>query len=287
MITGAHAQLAGALKAEFDGRGPVVLLTRSELDVRDHGRVVETFDQLRPAVVLNCASFNDVDGAEHDAEAAFAVNAIAVRSLAREAARHGATLVHYSTDFVFDGRATAPYSEDDKPNPGSVYAASKLVGEWFARDAGRWYVLRVESLFGTTHVPGSPHVGSLDRIIEALEARRPLKAVHDRVASPTYLLDAAAATAALLGRGAPWGLYHVVNSGHATWLDIAREAARHVGGGEHIEPVSAADLNLEAPRPLFAALSNARLARAAFVMPSWQDALARYLSFRASLPKSS
>jgi dTDP-4-dehydrorhamnose reductase len=194
-----------------------------------------------------------------------------------------ATLVHYSSDFVFDGTASRPYTEDDEPNPRGVYAASKMLGEWFARDAGRCYVLRVESLFGAAAFPGVRRVGSLDRIVESLRARRAARVFHDRVVSPSYVPDIAAATAALLDRQAPSGIYHVVNSGRGSWLEVAQEIARHVGGAEHILPTAAAELKLPAPRPMFAALSNQRLADTAYVMPSWQDALARYLT-RGTLP---
>jgi dTDP-4-dehydrorhamnose reductase len=277
LITGSDGLLARALAAAFAGRGPLVARTRDQLDLTKGRDVRAQLAEIRPAIVLNAAAYNDVDGSEDAPEAALALNALAVGTLARAAAEIDATLVHYSSDFVFDGRASRPYREEDEPNPRGVYAASKLLGEWFARDAGRWYVLRVESLFGARLFPGVRRVGSLDRIVESLAAGRPARVFHDRIVSPSYVPDIAAATSALLDRHAPVGLYHVVSTGHASWLDVAREIARHVGGAEHIQPTTAADLKLPAPRPMFAALDNQRLAAAAYVMPSWQDALARYL----------
>jgi dTDP-4-dehydrorhamnose reductase len=278
LITGAGGLLARALAATFEGRGPLVAWSRAELDVCDGAAVRTRLAELRPSLILNAAAYNDVDGSEDAPDAALAVNALAVRTLARVAADLDAALVHYSSDFVFDGTATRPYTEDDEPNPRGVYAASKMLGEWFARDAGHWHVLRVESLFGIASFPGVRRLGSLDRIIEALAAGRPARVFHDRIVSPSYVADVAAATAALLDRQAPSGIYHVVNSGHASWLDVAQEIARHVGGVEHIVPTAVAQLQLPVPRPMFAALSNQRLAKTAFVMPSWQDALARYLT---------
>lgn len=277
LITGADGLLARALAVVFAERGPVVACARAELDVTNGPLVRARVAEIRPAVILNAAAFNDVDGSEDAPEAALSLNALAVLTLARAATDVGATLVHYSSDFVFDGTASRPYTEDDEPNPRGVYAASKMLGEWFARDSRRWYVLRVESLFGMAKFPGVRRVSSLDRIADTLRARRPAHVFHDRVVSPSYVPDIAAATAALLDREAPSGVYHAVNSGHASWLEVAREIARHVGGGEHIVPSAAADLKLAAPRPMFAALSNARLAETAYVMPTWQDALARYL----------
>ena len=133
----------------------------------------------RPDAVVNCAAYNDVDGAEDHASDAIRVNALAVRALARACADAGAALVHYSTDFVFGGDAERPYSEDDEPAPQSVYASSKLLGEWFAAVATRHYVLRVESLVGGTH-----RRGSVDRIAAAILHGQPVRAFRDRTVTP-------------------------------------------------------------------------------------------------------
>jgi dTDP-4-dehydrorhamnose reductase len=202
------------------------------------------------------------------------VNAFAVRTLARAASEAGATLVHYSTDFVFDGTARAPYTEDDRPAPQSVYAQSKLVGEWFAADVPRHYVLRVESLFG-----GPAAKSSIDRIVGALRRGRETRVFADRVVSPSYVEDVAVATEALLDGAAPAGLYHCVNTGHAAWLDVGREIAGLLGAPEELLlPVSVADVVLRARRPVFAALSNEKLRQVGVVMPSWQDAVRRYVA---------
>ena len=280
LITGAEGQLGRMLTATYAARANVASLSRRDLDLRDPQQTADVVARLRPSLILNCAAYNDVDGAEDDAIVAFEVNALAVRALSRAAAMCRATLVHYGSDFVFDGQSTRPYTEDDLPAPRSTYAASKLVGEWFARDAGRWLVLRVESLFGVQHLPGIRRTGSIDRIIDAIEQGQPVKAFRDRVVSPSYLIDVAAATSALIDRAAPSGLYHVVNSGYGTWYELALEVARLIGGAEHIVPTLSSELGLKAARQKFAALSNRRLAETAYVMPSWQDALARYLAFR-------
>jgi dTDP-4-dehydrorhamnose reductase len=187
--------------------------------------------------------------------------------------------VHYSTDFVFDGTASRPYTEEDHPNPASVYAASKLLGEWFALESPRAFVLRVASLFG-----GAPAKSSVDRIIDALVEGRETRVFTDRTASPSYVFDVAVATCALVERGDP-GLYHCVGTGHCTWHELALEAARIIGidGQANIVPVLAADIPLAAARPKYAALSNAKLSRIALI-PTWRDALARYIRTRRSSP---
>ena len=217
-----------------------------------------------------------MDAAEDHPVDALNGNAFAVRSLARAAATHGATLVHYSTDFVFDGTASAPYTEDDQPNPRSVYAASKLLGEWFAADAPRAYVLRVESLFGPAP-EGRPAKGSVAAILKTIVAGGEARVFEDRTVSPTYVVDAARATRLLVEANAAAGRYHCVNSGRCTWLEFAHELARQLGADARLMPVRVADVPLRAKRPQYCALSNEKLASLGIVMPTWQDALARYL----------
>jgi dTDP-4-dehydrorhamnose reductase len=188
-----------------------------------------------------------------------------------------AILVHYSSDFVFDGAAERPYTETDRPNPRGVYAASKLLGEWFAEDAPRTYLLRVESLFG--RAPGAgPEKGSAAAIIEALRSGAAARVFEDRTVSPTYVIDAARATRSILERGLTPGLYHCVNSGHCTWLEFAREAARLMNLADpRLQPIRLADLKLKALRPLYSALSNDKLTSAGVAMPEWRDGLRRHL----------
>ena len=203
------------------------------------------------------------------------MNAFGVRVLARAAADCDAALVHYSSDFVFDGRASRPYTEDDAPNPASVYASSKLLGDWFALEAPRGYVLRVASLYG-----GAPAKSSVDRIVDAIIDGREARVFSDRTASPSYVFDVAAATRAVVEHGAP-GLYHCVGTGQCTWHELAVEAARILGRetSARLTPVRADDVPLRAVRPKYSALSNAKLTAVA-PMPTWRDALGRYLETR-------
>ena len=224
--------------------------------------------------MVNCSAYTDVDGAERAPLRSFQVNALAVRLLARAAADHGAVFVHYSTDFVFDGRTDRPYAESDPPNPQGAYAMSKLLGEWLAADAPRRYVLRVESLFG-----GVNGHSSVDKMHATLRADRPVRAFIDRTVSPSFVADVAAATAALVDRHAAFGLYHCVNSGWTTWAELARHLAHLMAKPTAlVEDVRMTEMTMVARRPLFAALSNARLAAAGVPMPTWQDALGRFVA---------
>lgn len=274
-IVGSRGQLGGAVVHAGRSRHEVTALDRAALDITDHQAVQDVLGRLRPEAIINCTGYNAVDNAESHPVDALRVNAFAVRSLAKAARDLNAALVHYSTDFVFDGTAVSPMNEDHPPNPRSAYAASKLLGEWFAADAPTAYVLRVESLFGAA--PGLPAKGSLQSMVDALRAGRTVRVFGDRTVSPTYVVDAAAATLALLERRSPAGVYHCVNSGAGTWLDVARETARLLAVEPQFEVVSLADVRLPAARPLYCAMDNAKLASVGIKMSSWQDALARHL----------
>jgi dTDP-4-dehydrorhamnose reductase len=276
VVTGARGQLGAAMVHEFRSAHEVTALGHEELDVTDDTAIAETMDALRPDAIVNAAAYVDVDGAEDHPVDALNANAFAVRALARAAERAGAALVHYSTDFVFDGTGTRPYTEDDRPNPRSMYAMSKLLGEWFAADASRHYVVRVESLFG--HVSGArPAKGSIAGILNTLVAGGEPKVFEDRTISPTYVVDAARAMRRLIELQAPPGLYHCVNTGECTWLEFGRELARQLGVQARLIPVRMADMTLRAARPRYCALSNEKLRSFGVLMPTWQDALARYL----------
>jgi len=272
LVTGAAGQLGQAIVARFSASHEVVALARADLDLARHEDVMRIVGGSGAGVVINCAAYNQVDQAEEDVAGALEGNAFAVRSLARAAAQSGARLVHYSTDFVFDGETDRPYTEDDPPRPKSVYGQSKLLGEWFALDAGG-FVLRVESLFG-----GPKPRSSVDRIIEALDSGRDARVFTDRTVSPSYVDDVADATAALFDRAVTPALYHCVNSGHATWHDLAVEIARLLHRPARLTPVRVDDVPMRASRPRYCVLSNARLAEAGVLMPTWQDALGRYVA---------
>ena len=275
MVTGGRGQLAGAIVEEFARDAEVRAHSHEELDITDLQAVRDRVAADTPDLIVNCASYNHVDRAEDEAEGALTVNAFGVRVLARVAKDAGATLVHYSTDFVFDGHADRPYCEDDTPNPQSIYAQSKLLGEWFALEAPRAFVLRVESLFGGVHAKSS-----VDRIVRAIQTGTDAKVFKDRFVSPSYVVDVARATRAIVERGAP-GLYHCVGTGFGTWYEVGREIARVLGAADRarLVPVAAAEVPLRAARPQFAALNNEKL-RTIMDMPTWQDALRRYLSTR-------
>lgn len=275
LVLGARGRLGSAVVQEFTAHADVVALGRTALDITDDAGVLARVTDESPDVIVNCAAYNAVDAAQDDPLTALQVNAFGVRALARAATAVDATLVQYSTDFVFDGQTHRPYVESDRPNPESVYAMSKLLGEWFASDVRRQYVLRVESLFGQARHGETS--GSVATIVARLKAGEEVPVFVDRTVSPTYVVDAAAATRTIIERALPFGLYHCVNSGQCTWWEFAEEAARVLDRPARLKPITLESASLRAPRPKYAALSNEALARFGVALPAWNDALRRSL----------
>ena len=280
-IVGGAGQLGSALVRELSGdHVHVIGLTRRAVDVTSPD-ALDHLTSLAPDVIINCSAWNDVDGAETQPDAAFAVNRDGVALLAKAAGRCDAVLVHFSTDFVFDGAAGEPYVEESIASPLNAYGRSKLAGEQAARQLDRHYVLRLSSVFGGRMGEGRGGWGTIDRIVDALVAGREIRAFADRTVSPSYTVDVARATRALLTLGAPFGVYHCVSSEWTTWHRLAEEAARLVQSPSRIVPVSAADAVTVATRPRFCALSNAKLTAAGISMPAWQHALRRHVAVRS------
>ncbi len=276
LVSGARGLLGAAVVREFSRDHDVLALDRSSLDVTDEAAVARIVADTLPQAIINCAAYNHVDQAEDEPEKAFAVNAFGSLALARAAERAGAVFVHYSSDFVFDGETERPYTETDTANPRGVYASSKLLGDMFALEYQRTYVLRVESLFGPPS-PDAARRGSLGSIVDQIRSGLQVKVFTDRVVSPAYTPDVARATRTLIERDLPRGLYHCVNTGMATWEQIAQRAAEILGKPLCAQPITLATANLKARRPRFCAMANAKIVSAGIPMPAWQDALVEFI----------
>ncbi len=278
LVTGGSGQLAAGIIDEFAGAVETIIPVDIDvLDIGDAAAVRDTIGAARPDCVINCAAWNDVDGAEEHPLPALKTNALAVASLANACARAQAVFVHYSTDFVFAGDGARPYTEEDRPSPLSVYGMSKLLGEMLVAHLPDTYVLRLESLFG-----GRRTRSTIDGILASIDRGEDTRVFADRVATPSYVPDVARATRHLILSRAPAGIYHAVNSGAATWLEIAHEIARMRRAVVRIVPISTAEVLMRAVRPRYCALSNAKLASAGMQMPHWKDALARHCKCRTA-----
>ena len=234
--------------------GEVVAMDRATLDLADSDAVRRTVRDARPDVIVNAAAYTAVDKAEAERERATQVNAVAPGVLGEEAKRMGALLVHYSTDYVFDGNKRTPYTEDDAPNPLSHYARTKLDGERaIAQTECRYLILRTSWVYG-------PRTRNFYRIIaDKARANEPMRMVDDQTSVPTPSRFLAASTAALV-RSDATGLLHLVPSGQATRYEFAREVVRALRSTSQVEPARTADFPSAAARPPYSVLDNRRAA---------------------------
>jgi dTDP-4-dehydrorhamnose reductase len=242
------------------------------VDVCDPGQLDRALGDGAPDVVINASGFTQVDVAETQVDQAFAVNARAVGELASRCAQAGALLVHFSTDYVFDGTARRPYRENDPTGPLNVYGRSKLAGEdaMRGRDA-RFLLLRTSWLFG-------PAGRSFPRtMLERAQKRLPTKVVSDQRGRPTYTRDLAEATWSAVAKGLT-GIWHVANAGEATWYDVARQVFDRAGAADVLEPCTSAEYVTPARRPRYSVLDTSKLAGAGITLPAWSDALDRFLA---------
>lgn len=285
IITGAGGLVGGVLSRRLASPGNEVrALLHADLDVTDAGAVARLIESERPSLVVNCAVLG-VDECERDPEAARAVNVEAPRSLARAAADAGATFMHFSTNYVFDGEDERFYTEEDEPRPSSVYGRTKADGERAALDANaRSLVVRTSWVFG---------VGKRSFLSTAhaeMRAGRRVRAIKDTWASVTYVEDLAARVRELLALDAR-GLFHVVNEGVCTYEEFAREAARLAGLDERetaplVETVTEAEMRRPAPRPRYTPLRCLAAERLGLApLRDWRAALAEYIGTQNTAEK--
>lgn len=280
-VLGANGQLGSDVAKAARRRGHEVLeLTRADVDLEQLDAIPTALEPQVFDVLVNATGYHRTDEAEGQAQRAFRVNAHAVERLALVCAAKGARLVHVSTDYVFDGCTGRPYREEDPPAPINVYGASKLAGEALARRAYRdTLVVRVASLFGVSGASGKGG-NFVETMIRVGREKGELKVVNDITMSPTFTADAAEALLALVEREAPAGVYHVVNSGRATWFEFARRIVERAGIGARVEPIGSDRYPMAARRPAFSVLDNSKVAALAGEMPPWEDALDRYLALK-------
>jgi dTDP-4-dehydrorhamnose reductase len=281
VVIGAAGQLGFDLVRTYAREGTLLPLTHADLDVLDADAAAGVLRELRPTHVLNTAAYNQVDRAEDDRAAAFALNARAVGTLAELCQELGATFVQFSTDYVFDGGQTSPYAEGDEPRPVNVYGDSKLAGERLAQErCERTYVFRVCGLFGAARSSGKGGTNFVHTMLRLARDGRPIRVVADQVLTPSYTHDLARKVWDVLAVGVP-GLYHLTNAGETSWYDFAREVFRLGGLAPDLTPVTAAEFGARARRPVYSVLAHTALrALGADDLRPWNEALAAYLAER-------
>jgi len=283
VVIGATGQLGTDLVRTFDGSGQLTPLSTRDVDIRDAVATRSILEALRPTWVLNTAAYNLVDRAEEDGRSAFALNTEAVGSLADICQRIGARLVHFSTDYVFDGAKRTPYLETDPPRPLSVYGESKLAGELLALErCERAVVFRVCGLFGLAGSLGKGKGNFVETMLRLARDGRPLRVVSDQVLCPSYTLDLARKVWAVLPKAAQ-PVYHLTNAGQTSWYDFARRSLELAGVTADLTAVTAAEYGAKARRPPYSVLAHANLAALGEDdLRPWGEALVAYVAERSS-----
>jgi len=273
LVTGAAGMLGRDVMLAAGNAGhDVVGYGRAELDVTDAGALGRKLDLERPDVVINCAAWTDVDGAEDAEEAAFAVNGSGAGNVAAAAAKQKATVLHVSTDYVFDGAKGSPYVESDQPAPLSAYARTKLAGEEAVAAANkRHFIVRSAGLFG---IGGRNFVETMLRLAEA---QSEVTVVRDQIGSPTYTWHLAYGIVRLI-EGIEYGIHHMAAGGQCSWYEFANEIFEQAQVECRALSITSEEFGAAAPRPAFSALVSQR--EHAIQLPSWQDGLAGYLAQR-------
>jgi dTDP-4-dehydrorhamnose reductase len=274
LITGGGGQLASDLQNLLGS--DATSFSHADLDITDDVAVARAFEACSPDVVFNCAAFHNVDQCENEPDAAWAVNVKAVIALARR----GAKLVHFSTNYVFDGLAPQPYTEADLPAPRSVYALTKLAGEHGALAYGQGsLVVRTGALYGE-HGSESKGGNFVERMLRRAHDKGHLAVVSDQRIQPTYTADLAAAVVAAVERDVT-GLLHLTGDGECSWHEFTVAIMEHAGTPVEVEPVETTQPPGSAQRPLNGVLARERADTLGVPrLPNWREALANYFDRR-------
>jgi dTDP-4-dehydrorhamnose reductase len=284
VVFGCRGQLGVELVAVFQARGyDVAGFDRSKLDISDAAQVAQVLAAEDPAIVLNAAAYNQVDVAEKEPLPAMQSNGLAVRNLAMACRQHDARLVHFSTDYVFDGTAGRDYTEEDVPHPQGAYAVSKLAGELYAQAyLDHPLIIRTSGVFG----PGGLNTARgnfIEAMLRLAAGSHPIRVLNDHVASPTYSPFLAARAADVVDRNLT-GIFHVGGGQPISWFDYAAMIFRVAGLHPELKPTNEREFRAAARRPKYSALSNAKMERSGIEpLPPLETAVRLYMEARARM----
>ncbi|HTL39685.1 MAG TPA: dTDP-4-dehydrorhamnose reductase [Methylomirabilota bacterium] len=248
---------------------------RDELDITDEDAVGEKIAKLKPELIINCAAYNAVDKAEEDRVTAEQINGYSVGVVAKAAAEVGAIMVHYSSGQIFDGLSAEGYNEDAQPNPVNAYGKSKLIGEMeLQENIDNFYLIRTCWLYGKPALGAGGKKSFTDMMLELGSTDHTVKAINNEFGSPTYVVDLAQATRALIESNKPFGVYHLTNSGQASRYDWAKEVFAIRKIKTQLQPVESNFFPRKAKRPSYEILNNTKFIE----LRPWTEALNEYLS---------
>lgn len=282
LLIGVDGQLAQDIR-RYLTPDQIIAVTHQQLEICDAAAVQALIYAVRPHSIINTAAFHRVDDCEDHPGKAFAVNGAGVYNVARAAQRVGAILVHFSTDYVFDGTKHAPYVETDRPRPLSIYAMSKLAGEWAVQQyCEKYFLVRTCGLYGTA---GSTGKGGnfVETMLRLASQGKPIRVVNDQRLTPTSTRELAEKLVPLI-RTQQYGVYHMTNTGECSWYEFAQEIFQHLGLSPDLAPTTTEAFGAKARRPAYSVLDNYAFREAGFSdFRPWQEALAEYLSERKKL----
>jgi len=279
VIIGSKGMLGQYLLSVFShqDRYDVFGLDKTEIDITQKEDVIQVLSKIRPDMVINAAAYNNVDQCEEDDgyRIALAVNGDGVKNLSEACRLIDATLVHYSTDYVFDGENQIGYVEDDKTNPVSQYGMSKLAGERALLSANlpKYYLIRTSRLFGKCGVSEEVKKSFVDLMLDLNKKVSTINGINEEISNPTYAQDLAQATKKLIEGKHAFGIYHITNSGGCTWHDLATEIFKIKNIDVKVVPVTRDFFGGLAKRPKSSMLINTKLSQ----LRTWQEALGEYL----------
>jgi dTDP-4-dehydrorhamnose reductase len=280
LLLGKTGQLGNEISVQAKEFGfEIIAFGREDVDITDHKKVNLLIIKHKPDVVINASAYHVVPECEANPEKAFAVNTLAVKNLADICNTNNIKLVHYSSDYVFDGLKGKPYKEDDRTYPLQVYGISKLAGEFAVLDYSQQnLVIRACYVYSGKSGSRAKKGNFVLTILKQIEGKTELEVASEQIVSPTYAYDLAKATLQLLKKKKSNGLYHLVNEGHCTLAEFAQQIAVYKKQKIKIIPVDRGGMAGSLRRPLFSALKNTRAKKLGVVLPKWQDGLRRYLS---------
>lgn len=280
LVIGCNGQLGSDVVETFKCSGDaVVALSHSDADVRDYDTLERCIRSSEPEIVVNTAALHRLEECEEKPGDAFAVNAIGPRNLALLSLHFNFKLVHFSTDYVFDGKKGSPYVEEDAPSPLNVYGNSKLAGEYFVRTISqKYFVIRISALFGKHPCRAKGGLNFVQGILKRAREEGEVRVVDDELVSPTYTVDVAEQLVNLV-RTECYGLYHSTSQGECSWYEFAKMILELGGERARLFRASPGDFRGRVARPKYSVLENKNLQKIGLdFMPHWRNALGRYLA---------
>jgi dTDP-4-dehydrorhamnose reductase len=272
LIIGSNGQLGCDLTEVFSA-DEIVPLTHDDIDIADMERSRKVLESHHPGVVINTAAYHNVPECERHPETAFLVNSVGLKNLSEICHDHRITLVHISTDYVFDGKKNTPYNESDIPDPLNTYGVSKLAGEYFVRRVENHYVIRLASLFGKAGCRAKGGGNFVKTMLHMARTKDKVQVTSNIICSPTFTRDAAAKIKELLSRNYPSGIYHAANGGSCSWYEFALEIFSLAKIKIDVEPRTEDEIEGGVRRPLYSPLTSEKIKPGR----NWKDALKAYL----------